>query len=215
MTRLISPPTNNNEYSPAFQLFRHYSLILNLWHHRKTKWEILKNPEILNLALGSVKTNLNAEEILFLGNTIWLEKNWMPLFLETPVKRIKDDFIIDTEATLFYLKSFKKILSDKTNPYVEMPPKMEVKNGTDVPNLARELRNKLSSKGVQVIEFANADHHDYENTILIDTGANPYYLETVARMISTEKAYHSVNKALFTDLVMILGRDYKKLNLEK
>lgn len=215
VTRLISPPMNLNEYSPAFKLFRHYSLILNLWNYRGEKWKILSHPDVMQIALKDLKSNLGAHEILFLGNTIFSDQGWLPLFLEVPVKRIKDDFVIDTEATLFYLKAFKKNLSETANPFAQIPPKMEIKNGTHVANLARELRNKFASKGVQVIEFANADHHHYQNSILIDTGANAYYLNTISKMTGIKKVYSSINRAAFTDLVLILGQDFKQIDLGK
>ncbi len=210
--RLLAVPEGKNEYSPAFQLFRHYSLLLNLWKQRRSKWELLR--VVLSRATAGVSTDLAMKEMMFLGDTLFAGKGWLPMLMEIPVKRVKDDFVIDTEATALYLKNYRRQLTQKDNPYLEEAPKMEVKNGTMVPNLARELRARLSRKGIQILEFANADRHDYPNTILLDTNGNVFYLESVSRMLGIEKAYHAVNRAHFTDAILILGADYKKLNLE-
>lgn len=205
---------NKNEYSPAFRLFRHYSLILNFWQVRQNKWQILQNKTIFQKAIEQVDTSLGYDDLYFLATTFFESDNWLPMFMEVPIKRLGDDFVMDTDATALYLKNFQKKLESKENPYIESPPKMEVKNGAGIANLARKMRRLLSRKGIQVLEFSNADHQNYEQTILLDLSANTYYLDTIAKLLEAPKAYHTVNRSLFTDLALVLGKDYKELKTD-
>lgn len=213
--KYLNPTIRANEYTPAFLLFRHYSLFLNLWKYRQEKWEMLRHEKILPVALLGVKTNLPVRSIIFLGEQIFAKKGWLPLFLEIPVKRVGDDFIMEQEASALYLKNFRRQLSQKENPFLQEVPKMEIKNGTLVPNLARDLRANLVKKGISILEFSNADRHDYPHTILLDTGGNVFFLESLSRMLQIHRTYHVINRSYFTDLILILGADYKNLKWEK
>ncbi|MCS6985241.1 MAG: LytR C-terminal domain-containing protein [Leptospiraceae bacterium] len=212
--KYLKPAFGKNEYAPAFVLFRYYSLFLNFWRHRQQKWNMFQNEEILLRAIKDIKTNLPFRAIVFLLKSILNNKHWLPLFMEIPVKRIGDDFFMDQETSAFYLKNFRRQLTQKENPFLQDVPKMEVKNGTLIPNLARELRGELARKGLSVLEFSNADRHDYSHTLLLDTAGNVFFLESISRMLQLERAYHAVNRSYFTDLVLILGQDYKKMKLE-
>lgn len=214
---LVEPlilPETDSEFAPALKLFRQYSLMLNMWRVKQKKWQILSDPEIFSAA-AEIDSNLSEAELYQFGDDFLSHDKWLPLFTEIPVKREKDKFIMDAEATALYLKSFKRKLSQKENPFLELPPKMEVKNGTRVANLAKSMRSRLTRKGIQVLEFANAARHDYKQTILLDRSARVHYLDTVARILGIEKYYHSVNRAQFTDLVLILGDNYRELKFEQ
>lgn len=212
--KLINIP-EQNEYSPAFQLFRNYSLLLNMWQVRKEKWEILRNEKVFALAISGINTNLNPADLYYMGEIFFMEKGWLLNFMEAPVKRVKDSFIIDEDAMTLYLKNFKKIMTLPENPYLQESAKVEIKNGTEVPNLARTLRNKLSRKGLQILEFTNADRNDYAYSVLLDTSGQPFYLDSAADSLGISRVYHAVNRSLFTDLVLVLGEDYRTLKLDE
>jgi hypothetical protein len=213
LDKLVNIP-EQNEYSPAFQLFRNYSLLLNMWQVRKDKWEILRKEKVFAQAVAGLNTNLNPGDLYYMADTFFGEKGWLLNFIEAPVKRVKDSFILDEDAMSLYLKNFRKTLTQPENPWAAEPPKMEIKNGTEVPNLARALRGKLSRKGVQVLEFTNADRNDYNNSVLLNTSGQPFYLESAASILGVTRVYHAVNRSLFTDLVLVLGGDYRNLKLD-
>lgn len=201
------------ESNSAIQLFRHYSFGLNFWDVRREKWDLLSSHSIFRLLLKDVDTNLSFIESYSLVKAISLDENWLPMFMEVPIKRIDDDFIADQETFALFWKNFQTKLTSAENPY-DQPPKMEIKNGTNVTNLARKMRNNIYRKGIQVLEFTNADHHDYQHSILLDTNAHPYYLQNAGRLLGVTKTYHAVNRSLFTDLILIAGKDYSQLQLD-
>lgn len=214
VARLLNPP-EKNEYTPAFKLFRYYSLFLNAWNQRTRLWPLLKEEKIFALAVKNLETNTSASDLFALSQTFATQKGWVPILVEVPVRRVKDAFYVDKDSVALYLRTLTKQLTQKDHPFVNDPPKMEVKNGTHVANLARTMRTELSRKGVQILEFTNADHNDYEKTILLGTSGNAFYLESIARIMGVQKSYAAVNRSLFTDLVLVLGKDYNKLKGEE
>ncbi len=211
--RLLNPP-EKNEYTPAFKLFRYYSLFLNAWNQRSKLWPAIKDEKTFALAVKNVETNAAAYDLYFLAQHFANQKSWVPILLEVPVRRVKDAFFVDKDSAALYFRNLTKQLTQKDHPFINEPPKMEVKNGTHVPNLARTMRAELSRKGVQILEFTNADHNDYEQTVLLGTSGNAFYLESIARIMGVQRSYAAVNRSLFTDLVLVLGKDYNKLKGE-
>lgn len=214
VSRLLNPP-EKNEYTPAFKLFRYYSLFLNAWNQRARLWPLIKEEKIFSLAVKNLETNTSASDLFALCQQFATQKGWVPILLEVPVRRVKDAFHVDKDSAALYFRTLTKQLTQKDHPFVNDPPKMEVKNGTHVANLARTMRTELSRKGVQILEFTNADHNDYDKTILLGTSGNAFYLESIARIMGVQKSYAAVNRSLFTDLVLVLGKDYNKLKGEE
>lgn len=212
--RLLNPP-ERNEYTPAFKLFRYYSLFLNVWNQRGRLWPLIKDEKTFALAVKHIETNSAAYDLYALSREFATQKNWVPILLEVPVRRVKDAFHVDKESAALYFRNLTKQLTQKEHPFVSEPPKMEVKNGTHVANLARTMRAELSRKGVQILEFTNADHNDYDQTILLGTSGNAFYLESISRILGVQRSYAAVNRSLFTDLVLVLGKDYNKLKGEE
>lgn len=214
VSRLLNPP-EKNEYTPAFKLFRYYSLFLNAWNQRARLWPLIKDEKVFAVAVKNLETNSSASDLFALSQQFATQKGWVPILLEVPVRRVKDAFHVDKDSAAISFRTLTKQLTQKEHPFVNDPPKMEVKNGTHVANLARTMRTELSRKGVQILEFTNADNNDYDKTILLGTSGNAFYLESITRSMGVQKSYAAVNRSLFTDLVLVLGKDYNKLKGEE
>ncbi|MCX7633016.1 MAG: LytR C-terminal domain-containing protein [Turneriella sp.] len=214
VVRLLNPP-EKNEYTAAIRLFRYYSLLLNAWHQRARLWPLVQDEKVFAQLLRHVQSDASARDLYVLAQQLATQKGWLPILAEIPARRIHDSFLIDSDAATLNFRTLNRQLKQKEHPFVNEPPKMEVKNGTTVANLARTMRAELSRKGVQILEFTNADHNEYEHTILLATSGNAFYLETIARIIGVKHAYAAVNRAQLTDLVLVLGKDYNKLKGEE
>ena len=204
-----------NEYSSAFQIYKYYSLILNLWLKRNQKWDIIKDKRTFGLITQNLESNLMVDELYFIARTFLEEGNWLPLFWEVPVKKDKNIFLVNKEAAALYFRDFKAQITQKKHKIFNSPPSFEIRNGTNVPNLAKKVRGFLSKKGFRVLEFQNADSHNYKHSILLDINAKPFYLQSVANTLKIDKYYFAINRTIFTDLVLILGEDYPKIFSEE
>ena len=204
--------SNNNEYSNLIRLQRYYNLLLNTWNLKGIKWNILKNKYIFEIITKHVTTNIISPDLYTLGESLFVsKKHWIPFFWEIPVKKEESSLFLNQEATVFYLRKFMEKINSAKNFYLEETPNMEIKNGTAIPNLAKKIREEYSRRGFKILEFSNADKNDYQNTILLDQSGNNFYLETAMNSLQINRSYHAVNKSNFTDIILILGKDYKTI----
>ena len=197
--------------SPSGVAFRIYSMGLNFWQVRKEKWEILKNSGIFELAVSTLKTNISPDDIFLLSEIFFTGEEWTPYFIEMPVRRVQEEFHLDTETASLYMKNFFHVLRQKENPMHDEPPKVEIKNGTNIGRLAKKMRYEIARMGFRILEFSNADRHDYENTILLDVNARADYANLMKKELKIKRVYHLINRTMLTDMVLILGKDYKDL----
>jgi hypothetical protein len=161
-----------------------------------------------------VDTNLSNSELYKLSKRFGLTEGWHLTSIEIPVKRLDNGFLADLDSTALFLKNFKKDLGEHENPFLTRMPRMEIKNGTEVNNLAKKIQNSIGRKGIVVVEFTNANAHDYKNTILLDVAGNTYYYYSIAKTLGITNKYALINKSSFTDMTLILGKDYGKLKLQ-
>ena len=202
----------SNEYTHLSRLQRYYNLLLNTWNQKQEKWKILKNEYLFKIITNSIKKNISNSDLYLLGDKLFNnDTQWLPYFWEIPVKKEDDILVMNQEATVFYLRKFIDKINSTKNFYTEQEPNIEIKNGTTIPNLAKKTRDEFSRKGFKILEFSNADKNDYENTILLDNSGNTFYLQTAINSLKVKKSYHTVNKSNFTDLILILGKDYQTI----
>ncbi|MDH4262572.1 MAG: LCP family protein [Spirochaetia bacterium] len=211
--QILNPPVQN-ETKPAMDLFRYYTLLYNTWNDRENKFNLLSDIKMFSLFTKLVDTNLSNSELYKLSKKFALTEGWHLTSIEIPVKRIENGFLADLDSTALFLKNFKKDLSEHENPFLSRMPRMEIKNGTDVNNLAKKVQNSIGRKGIVVVEFSNASSHDHKNTILLDVAGNTYYFNSIAKTLNIEKKYAFINKSSFTDMTLILGKDYGKLKIQ-
>ncbi|MDH4200544.1 MAG: LCP family protein [Spirochaetia bacterium] len=213
ISRFLNPPVKN-ETKPAIDLYRYYSLIYNIWNNRENKWNLLSSEGVFTIFSKTIETNLTESELFALGKKFGFSEGWHLTSIEIPVKRLENGFIADLDSTALFLKNFKKDLMEHENPFLTRMPRMEIKNGTAISNLAKKIQNSIGRKGIVVIEFSNADQHDYQNSILLDVEGNTYYSYMIAKSLNIERKYALINKSSFTDMTLILGKDYGKIKLQ-
>jgi hypothetical protein len=200
------------ESSPTdVKLFRQYSFLLNAWENRLQKWNFISNRKIFKKLVESIKSNLSVNDVYLITRNFYTDENWELYFMEVPVRRGKGRYVLDQEATALYLKKFKEKINSK-KPKIEQA-RMDIQNGAGIDNLAKKMRYTLTKKGIQVLEFTNADHSNYDKSILINTSATPHFAQNVSKLLGVDRVYYSINKSMFTDMVLILGEDYKALKV--
>ncbi|MCK4339503.1 MAG: LytR C-terminal domain-containing protein [Candidatus Cloacimonetes bacterium] len=87
---------------------------------------------------------------------------------------------------------------------------IQVLNGCGKSGLAREVRNILIDKGLNVLSFGNADKFAYMKTVLIIRKMNPEKLETIKKFLPIQHIYRQIKTDSLYDFVIIVGKDYKK-----
>jgi anionic cell wall polymer biosynthesis LytR-Cps2A-Psr (LCP) family protein len=87
---------------------------------------------------------------------------------------------------------------------------IEVLNGTSVGGLARRAANVFQSFGYDVVSVANADHADYQKTVILDRKGRIEVAQRVADLIRCQRAYSRLEESgdMTIDITVILGTDF-------
>ena len=91
--------------------------------------------------------------------------------------------------------------------------RVELLNGTGANGLAHEAKRGLLKIGVDVIDVGNAEHFEYDESILIarKPGAD---VEELGRVIGCRNIIVQLKEGTLEDASLILGADYRELNLD-
>lgn len=95
------------------------------------------------------------------------------------------------------------------------PLRIEVQNGCGVTGLATKISSQLAYLNYQVIEKGNADHFNYENTIIVDLGSgDERAIEELRKDIGIPKDdIYLLREEANVDVRMIIGKDYESLKI--
>jgi hypothetical protein len=90
---------------------------------------------------------------------------------------------------------------------------IEVLNGTGTSGLAHTAKEGLLQRGIDVIAVGNADHFDYTESILIarKRGAD---VKLLGEVLGCRNVVVQLRDDSIEDASLILGADYRQLNLE-
>lgn len=97
----------------------------------------------------------------------------------------------------------------------EQPLKIEVQNGCGVNGIATKISNNLTYQDYQVIAKGNADHWNYEQTILIDLGSGKEKsIERFRKDLGIQKEdVYLLREESDADVRVIIGKDYQSLKI--
>jgi len=100
-------------------------------------------------------------------------------------------------------------------PRDEEPITIQVLNGCGVNQIATQITNKLTYLKYQVANKGNADHWNYEHTILIDLGCGKEkQIEKLRKDIGLQKEdIYLLREESDYDVRLIIGKDYQSLKI--
>ena len=97
------------------------------------------------------------------------------------------------------------------NPILDI--EVEILNGCGVPGLAEKVSNYLRSQQMDVVRSDNADHYNYDQTILILRNENFEGLKKVSQSFGINeqdelRIKHIPDEKLSVDITVIIGSDF-------
>ena len=100
------------------------------------------------------------------------------------------------------------------NPILDI--EVEILNGCGVPGLAEKVSNYLRSQQMDVVRSDNADHYNYDQTILILRNENFEGLKKVSQSFGINeqdelRIKHIPDEKLSVDITVIIGSDFSTI----
>ena len=124
--------------------------------------------------------------------------------------RVSDEgsFFCDEITFKMYEDMFLRwlIVKEKTPPNI----RVKILNATDVPGLAKRVRNSLMREGVSVIEFGTHRINDLQESAIINNKGNNNDVKMVSELTGIKNIYHSVDSTQVYDLTILVGKDMVK-----
>ena len=101
------------------------------------------------------------------------------------------------------------------NPILDI--EIEILNGCGEPGLAAKFSDLLRKKRVDVVRSENADHFEYDKTILIQRNENIFAIKHVVdalgfNMDNPEQVFMAIDPNLDVDLTLIIGKDFRTIS---
>lgn len=92
---------------------------------------------------------------------------------------------------------------------------LEVLNGCGVPGLANDFTSTLRKNGFDVVETGNFKNFDMQNTVVIARTFDDENAQRVAEAlgINQENVFIEASEDFYLDATVVIGSDYKSLNL--
>lgn len=93
---------------------------------------------------------------------------------------------------------------------------VQVLNGTGKEGLAKKLSDYLKSKNFDVVVQGNYSSRDVKRTFVIDHLGDKKVVRRIIRVlkISPDQVQIDLNEYQLTDITIVIGEDYQKLNSE-
>ncbi len=90
--------------------------------------------------------------------------------------------------------------------------RVEVLNGCGVNRLAIKVTNILRKKGFNVVQVGNTKNQDFGETVVMErSNENMVNANYFAKQIGCRNIDKDVDPALYIEITLIIGQDYKKI----
>ena len=90
--------------------------------------------------------------------------------------------------------------------------RVEVLNGCGVDRLAYKVTTLLRKDGFNVVQYGDASTDDFEETVVLErSNEDTNHAKYFARRFGCKSIGKDIDTALFIDVTLIIGRDYKRV----
>jgi polyisoprenyl-teichoic acid--peptidoglycan teichoic acid transferase len=178
--------------------------ILFSLYEKKEHYRNLFNSDFIEEMFKTVRTNLLPQELYELGRIAYQDGGLMATLL--PGGFDKDLYITDDISYRIYEKEFLQsiILDKKTDPTI----KVRLLNGTNVPGLARKMRNLLMRDGVNVLEFGTSPYEQQDYSMIINRRGNYEAVKKISEITGINHIYHIIDNTELNNVLIVIGKDY-------
>lgn len=96
-------------------------------------------------------------------------------------------------------------------PSREVESAVLVLNGCGVEGVGLQTARFLRERGLDVVDFRNADSFDYKETIVVDRAGDMGAAVQVARMLNIANVVQQIPETPLVDIIIVVGADHSWL----
>ena len=160
--------------------------------------------EVISEMMKSFKTNIMPQEMISLGRVI-IDNTDISCTILPGEYDDSGNYLMDNISYKIYEKEFlAPLLTDDENTGAI---KVKILNGTDIPGLARKMRNLLIREGLNVVEFGTSPYPRLDHSILVSQRGNIANTRKVMGITGIKKIYHVIDNTQLHDVLIILGKE--------
>lgn len=180
-------------------------LLLTLYYNREEKKKFF-NVEFMTEILRTLQTNLLPQELMSLGAYIFKGGNVFSTIVPGGIEQ--GYYVVDDITYKIYEKEFLTplVIGEEGDPVI----KIKILNGTDIPGLARKVRNTLNRDGLNVVEFGTSPFRKMDHSLIISRKGDLNAVRKVSELTGINSIHYIVDNSLLHNILIILGEDMTK-----
>ena len=205
VVRYINTVDENSIY---LKYDRILDILMTLYENRE-RLERFRNPELIREVLKSAKTNILPQEALRIADIVFKDGDMMAT---TVPGFFKDGFYVMDDITYkIYEKEFlAALIVNRNEKEIDSSIKIKIINGTDVPGLARKMRERLIREGLNVVEFGTSPFRKMNKSVIINKHASIMAVNRVSELTGIDNRYHIADNMQLHNVMIIIGEDMAK-----
>ena len=166
----------------------------------------LFNDRFISELFKNIRTNLMIQEIYSIAEIVFNSVNINSILL--PGDFNDGYYTVDELSYRAYQQEFltSLVLQSEPDPNV----KIKILNGTNIPGLARKLRNDLIRDGMNVVEFATSNYPAIYDSIIICRKSDIKSVKKISDMTGIGKIYFVTDTTQLSNILIIVGEDMAK-----
>lgn len=183
-------------------------VLLTLYGNREGLERFIR-PDFVKEAMKSITTNLLPQEIMRIAEIVMNDGDLM--FTVVPGV-VKDGYYIMDDITLrIYQKEFiSNLIVERSEREIDASIKIKILNATDVPGLARKMREGLIRDGLNVVEFGTASSLNLPRSVIVNRKASFGMIRRVAELTGINTICHVIDSTQLCNVMVLIGSDRNK-----
>jgi hypothetical protein len=196
---------NNVEANSIYRKYDRIQDILFTLYYNREKYRRFTGAKYLSHLMKNINTNLLDQELASLIKMVYDEPELMCSLIPGGLDE-SGCYVVDDIAYKLYEKEFlaKLVVNENSDTSI----KVKILNGTNVPGLAKKMRNILVREGLNVVEFGTSPYPFMDQTIIINQKGDLAGVKKVSEILGINKIYNIVDSTQLNNALIIIGKDY-------
>jgi hypothetical protein len=122
---------------------------------------------------------------------------------------LNNRFFILIILSICVLLSCRKT-EEKEEEFKPNTGQIQILNACGVSGAAETMRDYLTNKGFDIVEFGNARYWNFSETIVVARTENTIIARDLAKLLNTENFIQLIDSSRMVDATVYVGKDYYK-----